>query len=166
MAKHTELPNFTCFLISPTTDIRNVFKQRFDLLSFERILLLPLLGHARFWGRCWAAIRLFHYPEPSGRAVRGEVDGLDIGGRHGRRFVLLRQTHRPQRRPYLICTSRSRNVRLQSGGGLAGPRLFLGGSFQGNCTDIWNQSVESCGVVWPLCVPLMIHPPPHVCCCF
>ena len=33
-------------------------------------------------------------------AVHEEVDGLDIGGQHGRRFVLLRHTHRPQRRPY------------------------------------------------------------------
>jgi len=31
------------------------------------------------------------------------VDGLDIGG-HGRRFVHLRHTHRPQRKPYPICT--------------------------------------------------------------
>jgi len=31
-------------------------------------------------------------------AVHEEVDGLDIGGQHGRRFVLLRHTHRPQRR--------------------------------------------------------------------
>ena len=36
--------------------------------------------------------RLSHHPEPSGR---GEVDGLDIEGQHGRRFV-LRRTHRPQ----------------------------------------------------------------------
>jgi len=49
----------------------------------------PLLGRARFRGRCWAAIRLSHLPEPSGRAVHREVDGLDIGGQHGRRFVLL-----------------------------------------------------------------------------
>jgi len=38
-----------------------------------------LHGRARFRGRCWAAIRLSHRPEPSGRAVRGEVDGLNIG---------------------------------------------------------------------------------------
>jgi len=36
---------------------------------------------------------LSHRPEPSGRA---EVDGLDIGGRHGPRFVLLLNTHKPQ----------------------------------------------------------------------
>jgi len=77
----------------------------------------PLLGRARFLGRCRAAIRLSHRAEPSGRAVRGEVDGLDIGGRFGRRFVLLRHTHRPQRRPYLICTSRNGNVRHRCGGG-------------------------------------------------
>jgi len=39
---------------------------------------------------------LSHRPEPSVHAldyaVHGEVDGLDIGGRHGRRFVLLRHT--------------------------------------------------------------------------
>jgi len=51
-------------------------------------------------GRCWAAIRLSYRPEPSGHAVRGEVDGLDIGRQHGRRFVLLRHTHRSQRRTY------------------------------------------------------------------
>ena len=42
---------------------------------------------------------------------------LDIGGQHGRRFVLLRHTHRSQRRPYPICTSRSGNVRYRCGGG-------------------------------------------------
>jgi len=86
-------------------------------LLFKKLLLseffYPLLGCARSRDRCWAAIRLSHRREPSGRAVHGEVDGLDIGGQHGRRFVLLRHTHRPQRRPYPICTSRKlirRNV--------------------------------------------------------
>ena len=45
-----------------------------------------------------------HRPELSGHAVHGEVDGLDIGGQHGRRFVLLHHTHRPQRTPYPIET--------------------------------------------------------------
>jgi len=39
---------------------------------------------------------LSYRPEPSGRAIHEEVNGLDIGG-HGRRFV---HTHRPQGRPY------------------------------------------------------------------
>ena len=60
----------------------------------------PLLGRTRSRNRCWAAIRLSHRPELSDRAVHEEVDGLDIEGRHGRRFVLLRHTHRLQRRPY------------------------------------------------------------------
>jgi len=60
----------------------------------------PLLGHTRFRDRCWAAIRLSYRPEPSGRAVLEEVDEFDTGGPSGRRFVLLRHTHR---RPYPIC---------------------------------------------------------------
>jgi len=39
-----------------------------------------------------------HRPEPPDRAVHEEVDGLDIGEQHGRRFVFLRHTHRPQSR--------------------------------------------------------------------
>jgi len=31
-------------------------------------------------------------------------------------------------------------------------------------TSIWNSNAESCGVIRPLCVPLMIRPL-HVCCC-
>jgi len=41
----------------------------------------------------------------------GEIYGLDIGGQHGGRFVLLRHTHRPPMEPYPVCTSRSGNVR-------------------------------------------------------
>jgi len=49
-----------------------------------------------------------HHPEPSGRAVHRDADGLDIGGQHGRRLVLLRHTQRPKRRTYPICTNMSR----------------------------------------------------------
>jgi len=87
----------------------------------------PLLGRTRPQGRCWAAIRLSHRLEPSGHAIHEEVDGLDIEWQYGRRFVLLRHTHRPQRRPYSICASRNGNVRHRCGGDWAGPRLFLGG---------------------------------------
>ena len=52
---------------------------------------LKLLHRRLSRGRCWAAIRLSHRPKPSGRAVHEEIDGLDIGEQHGRRFVLLRQ---------------------------------------------------------------------------
>jgi len=60
-------------------------------------------------------------------------------------FVLLRHTHRPQRRPYRICTSRSGNVRPWCGGGWAGPRLFLGRSFRGGG---WRCPELKCGVLW------------------
>ena len=126
------------------------------LLSFERVLL-STASPPRYRGRSWAAIRLSHRPEPSGRVVRGGVDGLDSGGRHGRRFV-LHHTHRPQMRPYPIWTARSGNVRHRCGGGWAGPKLFMGGSFRGVWTGVWNWSEESCGVVRPLRVPLMIRP--------
>ena len=96
---------------------KRLIKMNWSFFLLSEFFFHPLLGHARLQGRCWAAIRLSHRPEPSVRAVRGEIDGLDIGGRHGRRFVLLRHTHRPQRRPYPICTSRSRNVRHRCGGG-------------------------------------------------
>jgi len=98
------------------------------LLLLSDFFFYPLLSRAT---RCWAAIRLSHCPGPSGCAVHGEVDGLDVGGQHGRRFVLLRHTHRLQRRPHHICTTRSGNVRHRCSGGWAGPRLFLGGSFRG-----------------------------------
>jgi len=76
-------------------------------------LFQPLLGRIRSRGRCWAAIQMSHCPEPSGRAVHG----LDIEGQHGRRFVLLRHTQRPQRRPCAICTDMSGNARHRCGGG-------------------------------------------------
>ena len=93
-------------------DVRTTHKEWyiFSLLLLSEFFY-PLLGRARFRGRCWAAIRLSHHPEPSGHEVHGEVDGLDIGEQHGRWFVLLRHTYRPQRRPYPVCTSRSGNVR-------------------------------------------------------
>ena len=37
---------------------------------------------------CWAASRLFRHQESPGRAFHGDVNGLDIGGQHGRRLVL------------------------------------------------------------------------------
>jgi len=77
----------------------------------------PPLSQTRSRVRCWAANRLPHHPERSGRAVHGEVDGLDIGRQHGQRFDMLRHTHKPQKRPYSICVNRSENVWHQWGGG-------------------------------------------------
>jgi len=47
---------------------------------------------------------------PSWLALHEEVDRLHIGGQHGWRFVFLHNTHKPQRRPYPICISRSGNA--------------------------------------------------------
>jgi len=80
-------------------------------------LFKPLLDRTISRDRCLAAIQLSHRLEPSGHAVYEEVDGLDIGGQHGRRFVLLRHTHRSQRRPCPICTSIGGNIRHRCGGG-------------------------------------------------
>ena len=136
------------------------------LLLLSEFFFYPLLGRARFRDWCWAAIRLSYRPEPSGHTVHEEVDGLDIGGQHGRRFVLLRHTHRLHRPPYPICTNRGGNVRHRCEGGWARPRLFLGTSFREGgyrCLDL------KCGVLWD-CLPTphsIDDPPtaPHVCCC-
>ena len=72
-----------------------------------------------------AANRLSHHPEPPGRPIHGEVDGLDVGRQHGQRFGLLRHTHKPQKRPYPICANRSRNVRHPCGGDWVEPTLSV-----------------------------------------
>ena len=46
-------------------------KRRTPLPSFEQVLLLSTASPHWYRGRCWAAIRLSHRPEPSGRVVRG-----------------------------------------------------------------------------------------------
>jgi len=100
-------------------------KQVFPLHLLLRQFFITLLDRNRSQGSSWAALshrpkpsgRLSYCPKPSGRAVHEKFDGLDIGGQHGWRFVLLRHTHRPQRRPYPICTSRRGNVRHRCGGG-------------------------------------------------
>ena len=47
------------------------------LTSVRRLnqIFTPLLGRTRSRGQCWAAIRLSHRPEPSGRVVHEEVGG-------------------------------------------------------------------------------------------
>ena len=67
----------------------------------------PLLGRTRSRGRCWTAIQLSHNPKPSGRAVYGEVDGLDIRGWHSRR--LFRGAI-----PHLCKQERKRSTRRRS----------------------------------------------------
>jgi len=64
------------------------------------------LGCTRSRGRCWAAIRLFRYPEPSGHALRGKGDGLNNKRQHGQRAALLRHTFKPQWGPLPVCVRR------------------------------------------------------------
>ena len=82
----------------------------FSFFFFLSQFFKPLLGSSRPRGRYWAAIRLSHRLEPSGRAVREEVDGLDIEGQHGRRFILLRHTQKAaeQAIPHLYKQERDR----------------------------------------------------------
>ena len=103
----------------------------------------PLLSRTRSRGRRRAANRLSHRPEPSGRAVHEEVDGLDNGGQHGWLFVLLRHTHRPQRRLYSICTSSSRNVRHQCEGGLSRTQAVFGRVIPGGWVPVSGMQMRS-----------------------
>ena len=80
---------------------------RTKLLHRLSQFIQALLGRTQSRGRCLAAIRLSCHPELSGHAVQGKVGGLDIRGQHGRRFVFLHHTHRPQRKLYPFCASRS-----------------------------------------------------------
>jgi len=74
------ISNFCLMFVSQWANISCIFVKvvRFRFFLLSEFFFYPLLGRARFRGRCWAAIRLSHRPEPSGRAVCGEVDGLDI----------------------------------------------------------------------------------------
>ena len=130
----------------------------FFFFRLSEFFFYPLLGRARFRGMCWAAIRLSHRPEPSGRAVRGEVDGLDIAGRPGRRFVYLRHTHRPQRRPYPFVQAGAETSDTGAEAVKPDPDSFWEGHSGWVWTGIWNWNAESCGVVRPLRVPLMFRP--------
>jgi len=68
----------------------------------------PLLGRTRSRGRCSAANRLSHHPEPSGRAIHAKFDRLDIGRQYGQRFDLLRHTHKPQKWPCAVIIGAAR----------------------------------------------------------
>ena len=148
---------------SDSSRYKKGFVGQFVLMRFRLLLseffFYPLLDRARYRDRCWAAIRLSHRPEPSGRAVHGQVDGLDIG-EHGPWFILLRHTHRPQRRPYPICSLQAGAETSETGAEAVAPDP--GSSWEGHsggmCTSVCNWNAESCGVLRPLRIPLMIRP--------
>ena len=70
----------------------------------------------------------------------------------------LRHTHRPQRRPFPVCTSKSGNVQHWCGGGWGGHRLILGGHSGSVGGGVGDENAEPCGVVRPLHIPLEIRP--------
>ena len=67
--RRRQLRHFAIFSGLLTLQCNWTFTKSFFRLS--KFFFYPLLGRARFRGRCWAAIRLFQRPETSGRAVRG-----------------------------------------------------------------------------------------------
>jgi len=94
-------------------------------------------------GRCWAAIRLSHRPELSDRAVHEEVDGLDIGGKHGRRFVLLRHTYRPQGRPYPVLYKQKRKRPTLVRRLLSWTQVLLWRVIPGECVPVSGMKIGS-----------------------
>ena len=113
-----------------------------------RILLLrqlfePLLGRTRSRGRCSAAIRLSHRPEPSGHAIHGEVGGLDMREQHCRQFVLLRHTQVAEEAiSHLYKQERKRPTPVRRRLGRT-HRLFLEWSFRGGWVPVSGMKMRS-----------------------
>jgi len=82
---------------------RHIAQQNRSVLLLLSEFFKPLLGRTSYWGRCRAAIQLSHRPAPSGHADHGEVDGLDLGGQHGRRlfFCATLTGHRGGHTPFV-----------------------------------------------------------------
>ena len=99
-----------------------------------------------------------HRSKPSCRAVHEEIDGLDIGGQHGRRFVFLRHTHRPQRRhtPFVHAGVETPHT------GAEAVKPDPSSSWEGHSgrvgAGVGDENAESCGVVRLLRIPLVIRP--------
>ena len=87
-----------------------------------------------------------------------EVDWLNIGVQHGRLFVLLRNTHRPQKKPYPICTTRSGEWNTGAEAGKTDPCSSLKGHSGRVGEAVGDENAESCGVVRPLRIALVIRP--------
>jgi len=135
------------------------YKATYFAPSFERVPSIHCLAALYLGQVFWAAIRLWCHSELPDYVLHAKVDGLDIGGQHGRRFILLRHTHRPQRRSYPICTSRSVNVRHRCRGGWARTRLFLAEPCQEGGWRVGDESTRSLvGIFQSFHIPLVIRP--------
>ena len=99
-----------------------------------------------------AATQLSHSPEPSGHAVCGEADGLDIGGQHGQQFFLC----------VTLTGGSGYHTRFvqagveTSGTGAEVVKPDPGFSWEGHSRRVGggvrDESTESCGVVTPLSI--------------
>ena len=125
----------------------------------ENLVLSPNFqggANARFAPLRTPMIRLSHRPQPSGREVHGEVDGLDIGGQHGRLFVVLRQTHRPQKGPCAICVRGAETSDTVAEAVRPNPRCSRKG--HSRRVGAGDERTESRGVVETLRLPSVICP--------
>ena len=121
-----------------------------DIMKLTKTPLIYSVSHFSLWGLELCLGRISKKKSPV-------ATGL------GRRFV-LRHTHRPQRRPYPICTSRSGNARHRCGGSWTSPRLFLGGLFQEGgyqflkwkCKVLWAFSAHFAFHWWQNCSARML----------
>jgi len=104
-----------------------------------------LPGRSGSRGRCWAAIRLAHYPEPSNHAFHVEVVGLVSEGQHGQRRVRLRRTHKSQKgHTYPICVSiRSGSVRPSAEAIKPDTSCSWQGHSRRDSADFGDESTES-----------------------
>ena len=108
------------------------------LLSFERVLPLTTSSPPRYRDRCWAAIRLSHRPDPSGRVVGGGsmdrtvednmVDGLF--------FCATLTGRRGGHTPFVQAGAETSDT------GAEAVELDPGSSWEGHsgcvCTGVWN----------------------------
>ena len=98
-----------------------------------------------------------HRPEPSGRAVNGEVDGLDIGGQHGRRlfFCTTLTGRRGGHTPFVQAGGETSDTDAET------VEPDPGSFWEGHSGGEWrcgDENTESCAVVHPLRTPLVIRP--------
>ena len=111
-------------------------------------------------GRFWAAIILSQRPEPSGRAVHGEVDGLD---RHLRKTWSTVCSSPPHSQvaeeaiPHLYKQERKRPTPVRRR--LSGTNAVIGRVIPGWVSvGAGDESTESRKVVQPLRLPLVVRP--------
>ena len=98
-----------------------------------------------------------HHPEPSGHAIQGEADGLDIGGQQGQ-TVCSPAPHSQaaeEATPHLYkqewkCQTQVRR-QLDPGSSREGHSKGVG-------AGVGDETAEPCGVVHPLYIPLVICP--------